>query len=186
MIQPFAHEDLEMKQEFLKSARNFKDKMGDSVENEFTTALLYMNLADYLAEYLVVGLNAMMGEAMSKYYLGMVKVRPPKRDKLTIGDSIHQLQRFDFAGKAEILETLITINGARQKIAHQILKIKPDKVQEIDEAARILVESTEQLVDLVDTLSLGMPPKTLLQRFEELHPSDESAEESVKSSKKSE
>jgi len=168
MIQPFTHEDLEMKQEFFKSARNFKDKMGESVENEFTTALLYMNLADYLAEYLVVGFNSMLEEAMTKFYLGTVKVRAPKREKLTIGESIHHLQRFDFAGKSEILEKLKAINSSRQTIAHQILKTKPDKLDEIDEAARALVDNTEELVVLVDNLSLGMPPPTLLDKFNEI------------------
>lgn len=139
--------------------------MGESVEKEFTTALLYMNLADYLAEYLVVGFNTMLGEAMSKYYLGVVKVRPPKREKLTIGDSIHQLQRFDFAGKADIIEKLQAINAARQKIAHQILKTKPENMDEIDEAARNLVSNTEDLVDLVDNLSLGLPPRTIIDTF---------------------
>lgn len=173
-----------MKQQFLQSARDMGKNMSDSVEKEFTTALLYMNLADYLAEYMVVSFNAMLSESMSKYYLGVVKVRPPKRDKLTIGESINQLQRFDFAGKAEIIEKLTAINKARQKIAHQILKTKPENMDEIDEAARDLVSNTEELVELVDTLSLGMPPRTIVDKLNPATVPDDLKDEVEKASEK--
>jgi hypothetical protein len=161
---PFAHEDLELKQHFLNLAREFKSKE-DSLEHELACALLYMNLADYLAEYLVVGLTDMSKEAMGKNYLGMVTLRSPKRDSFNIGDSMKHLERFDFPRKADVLEELNKINSARKKIAHQILKTSRLELEDIDKAVHELAVHTEELVIIVDEISVGLPPTNLLDRF---------------------
>jgi hypothetical protein len=164
MTQAFFHEELELKQQFLNLARDLYAK-SQTIENELAAALLYMNAADYLAEYLVVGLNQMASEALTKYYLGVVSVKPPQLGRFNIGDSLHQLKRFDFPRKNDILEELNAINAARKTIAHQMLKMSGQQFPQIDEAVASLVEHTEALVVVVDEISPGLPPANMLDKF---------------------
>lgn len=177
MTKAFAHDDLEIKQHFVKTARDFYENMGDSLEKELAAALLYMNVADYLAEYLVVGLTDMAKEAVSRYYLGIVSMQTPPREKLNIGNSIFHLKNYDFPKKIEILDELNAINDARKKIAHQILKTQAQKLPEIDEAVKSLVNHTEALVVLVDEVSMGLPPRTLMDKFVEAEATGEAGDE---------
>lgn len=164
MTQPFAHEDLEIKQNFLKLAQEFHQK-ASNLENELSAALLYMNVADYLAEYLVTGLNDLVKEAVGKYYLGVISVKPHKRQGLNIGESLRQLKTYEFPQKTAIIEELTEINKARNQIAHQILKTKGQDLPKIDDAATSLADHTEKLVVLVDEISLGLPPQTMVDKF---------------------
>lgn len=164
--QPFAHTELELKQHFIKLARDFHAK-SSTIENELSAGLIYMNVADYLAEYLVVGLGQMAEEAMNKYYLGVVSVKPLQLGNFNIGDSMKRLKEYDFPKKAEIIEELGKINKARKQLAHQILKTDSTKLDVIDKAVQEMAIHTEKLVELVDALSLGMPPKNLIEKIDE-------------------
>lgn len=101
MAQPFRHEELELKQLFIKLARDFYQNNDNKVENELAAAVLYMNLADYLAEYLVTGITEMVKEALKAYYLGAVLFMPPPKQKFNIDTSIKVLERYDFYGAAK-------------------------------------------------------------------------------------
>jgi hypothetical protein len=165
MTTPFAHDELAVKQSFLNLARKYKEEINGSTEKELAAGLIYMNLADYLAEYLVVGFSAMAKEAMTKYYLGQVGMTPPQTEKLNIGTSMKHLERFDFTSKGDILAELTAINDARKKFAHQIFKTKQSDLKGIDEAVSIIIEHTENLVTLVDNISLGLPPRNLYEQI---------------------
>ena len=182
MAQPFAHEELPLKQHFIDLAREFNNK-SHTLENELAAALLYMNVADYLAEYLVIGLSEMSKEAMNRYYLGMVSIIPQQRDSFNIGNAIYALKGFDFPKKTDIMQELNSINTARKKIAHQILKTKSASLPEIDEAVKELIDHTEALVVLVDDITPGMPPTNLLQKLQEasMLPDDMPADENTPS-----
>lgn len=168
MLHPFAHEDLELKQGFLKLARDFyqKAKQHETLENALAAALLYMNLADYLAEYLVLGLEQMSKEAMGKYYLGVVTKKSPVAGNFNIGNSIKRLKVFQFPQKDDVIEVLEQVNKARIMVAHGIFKTRATHIEQVDLALETLVQHTETLVDLVDEISLGMPPQTILDKLQ--------------------
>ena len=161
MQAPFSHQDLELKQHFLGLARQFISEEG-SLQSELAAALLYMNVADYMAEYLASGLAELSQNAVSKFYFGAISTRAPKRDSFNIGESMKYLERFSFANKSEILAELKAVNDCRKKIAHEILKTPVDQLDNIDQAVRDLADHTEKLVELVDEISPGMPPANLL------------------------
>lgn len=181
MSQPFNHDELPLKQQFVELARAFHDKSNKSVENQLASALLYMNLADYLAEHLVLGLHEMSSEAMDKYYLGIVSVLPQQKDSFSIGNSIYALKGYDFPKKEKIMLELEAVNKARKKIAHEIIKTKSDELPEVDKAYNSLVEHTEKLVVLVDSIYVGMPPQNLIEKLQELD--NENSQEEKKKEK---
>jgi hypothetical protein len=165
MSKAFSHENIELKQQLLQLARDSYAKT-DSVENELAAALLYMNLADYLAEYLVFSLQELAKEAMSKYYLGIVTMKPAKIDAgFNIRHSLKQIKLFSFPQREEILFELSEINKARNKIAHEMFKVEGERVAEIDEAVKTLVLHTEELVNIVDEISVGLPPANLQDKM---------------------
>lgn len=161
MSEPFSHDDLPLKQRFLEIAREFYANSGDSIENELAAALLYMNLADYLAEYLVTGMNQLNQQALKGYYLGVVAYIPQQKESFNIGNAIYALKGYDFPKKAQIMGVLAEINNSRKKIAHEIVKTKVDDLTAIDDNVKRLVEHTEELVVLVDQLGEYMPPPSM-------------------------
>lgn len=164
MSEPFAHEDLDLKQGLLKMARDLHEK-GDSLENALAVGMIYMNVADYLAEYLVIGLSELTTEAVNKYYLGVVGVKSPKRETFNIGSSLRYLERFEFPKKSEIIGELKSIKSARDTLAHQIFKTKGQNLKKLDKAHNYLVKHTENLVNLVDDIRPGLPPQNLIDKY---------------------
>ena len=172
MKTPFSHESLEVKQRFLELARNYHEKSrveedGEiSLAYELSAALLYMNVADYLAEYLVDGIAMLTQTGTNNYYHGVIAIRPRTRNYLNIGESIKELKKFDFPQREDILKMLNEVNSARNQVAHQILKVKVEDLDKIDKAVSDLADKTEELVVLVDQIQLGMPPKNMLDEVQ--------------------
>jgi hypothetical protein len=164
MPQPFQHNELQLKQQFLQLARDYYEKASSddaSFQDELAAAVLYMNLADYLAEYLVVGFTEMLVEAMKTYYLGAVSYKPPQGQKFNIDKSIGILERYDFSGKEEIMAELKEVKESRNILAHQMLKLKARDTHKIDDAVNNLRNHTETLVVLIDEVAQDLPPMNL-------------------------
>lgn len=166
---PFSHDDLELKRHLLNLAREYKGKQ-DSLEHELAGALLYMNVADYLAEYLVVGITELSRRAVSQYYFGVISMQADQRqrDGFNIGQSIYYLKQYDFPRKTDIINELEAVNANRKKIAHEMFKVGSQRLNEIDQAVHELEVHTEALVDLVDEISPGMPPMDLRTKIAQL------------------
>ena len=164
---PFSHTELEVKRHFLQLAREHHARSGREKDTEaelafeLSAALLYMNVADYLAEYLVKGIFHLSQAAVSGYYFGAISVKPSKREQYNIGESMKYLERYDFPRKEDIYAKLSEVNKARNTIAHQILKTKAEDLGNIDKAVVDLAQSTEELINIIDEIQLGMPPKNM-------------------------
>jgi hypothetical protein len=174
---PFTHEDLDLKKKFLDLANNYQTKAleySDKEDGELSlayalaSALLYMNTADYLAEYLVKNISTMLLEATNHYYFGAVAIKPQKFTKHSIGRSITELKKYEFARKNDVIEKLTEINTARNRIAHQILKTKASDLEEIDKSLSELSTKTQELVEIIDQIQIGMPPRNLSDEINKL------------------
>lgn len=168
MSQPFFHEELEVKQTLINLARKFHRESREeegSLERELAAALLYMNLADYLAEYLVTGLDLLSKESLGKYYLGVISFAP-SRPKMTLEKSIRILEQYEFPQKPQALIILKAIKDARNKLAHEMFKTQAQELAKYDEAEHKLVVETERLISIIDEISSGLPPRNLLEKLE--------------------
>ncbi len=163
----FSHEELEVKRHFLAIAREHLSKSNvakdedESLAYELSAALLYMNVADYLAEYLLANITDYAETAVGEYYHGVITIRKTTIKDMNIGNCIKGLKKFEFPRREDILALLNSINESRNKVAHKILKVKAAQLNEIDEAVRTLKDKTEELILIVDQIQLGMPPKNL-------------------------
>lgn len=165
----FSHESLEIKRQFLSLARNYHEKSRAedqdaelSLAYELAAALLYMNVADYLAEYLAKGIFELARSGISYFFHGQVTIRPVNIKGLNIGESIKLLKKYSFAQREEILLNLDKVNKARVQVAHQILKVKAEELDKIDQAVTDLAKHSEELVDIIDQIQMGMPPRNML------------------------
>ena len=184
---PFAHTDLDVKKSLIGRARQYFAEINDgeaSLEKQLSAALLYMNIADYLAEYVLLSLAEMSRIAMEKYYLGIVTIKNDRTDKLNLERSMEGLKKFDFPQKDSMMTVLGHIKKARNEIAHKMLKTDRDKLEDIDQAARDLEKYTEELITITDSINAGMPPTNLIDKLEEHLKEDPSLEEFIEDEKK--
>ncbi len=167
-FQPFYHSDLDTKHRFRDLARRHFDRANsDEVEGEdsvafaLSSALLYMNQADYLAQWFARSMQEVVNVGIEQYYYKQLSIRPEKTKDIPISEAIKIIKGFEFASRDELLEILSRVNKSRNKIAHTILKTTPDKLEDIDIAVRDLRDDTEELMSFTDKFKNGMPPRSL-------------------------
>lgn len=164
---PFVHFELEVKQKFLEVARECsQDK---DVARRLAGALLYANLAEYLAEHLLNGLKDITREATREYFNAVV-VCVADQKSAPLDKVINQLKQFEFPSKPTIIKLLVSIKDCRNKMSHEIVKTPAANLNKIDEAMSKLCEDTERLVNEMDAIYRGLPPKNLKQMFIEKSP----------------
>ena len=175
----FSHEELEVKRRFLEIARDFHEKStnektnkNDQIAFELASALIYMNVADYLAEYLFKNIHLLAQEAVSRYYFGSITFSGGRKKPYNIGESISQLKKYEFPRKKDILVKLDEVKRSRNLVAHEMLKTKASDLLQIDQAVGELAEYTEELINLIDEIQMGMPPKNLLELVTNQNPQD--------------
>lgn len=162
-FQPFWHDELEIKQKFLELARDFTKNPdnSESVAHQLAGGLLYANLAEYVASHLLESFKQIARQATTEFYFGVVYLQLPDSSEKPLGGVIAELKSFEFPLKVEIIKLLEDIKTARDKLSHKILKLPASQLDEIDESIRIISVNTEELVNKIDVVYAGMPPKSL-------------------------
>lgn len=171
MSTPFSHgsdDDLAVKRNFIEiGKRHLQNSQGDTLDQDVTiayelsAALIYMNVADYLADYLAKGVSELVKKAVSKYYFGSIIVKSRGSKNYTIGDSIKFLSGYSFNNKDQIMDILVDVEKKRNILAHEILKFDGEKKHDIDGTIHELAKATEKLIEVIDELQPGMPPKNI-------------------------
>lgn len=167
----FLHKEIEVKKNLLKLAQDCTSKSSDTengIANKLAGALLYANIADYLAMHLNESLESLVDEATKKYYLGDLGFKRRKRggSEYTLGALIGSLEMYSFENKDEIIQAFKDVNHARIPVIHHIAKTPGKKLGMIDDSTEKLAESTERLIGLIDELYVNqMPRKNLLDFF---------------------
>lgn len=174
----FSHgneEELTVKRELLALAqrnleRSYQEKDKDlAIALELSSALIYMNVADYLAEYLAKGVSNLARISVGKYYFGQIAIKSLPQKGITIGDSIAQLKKYSFPKKEELIPLLEELNKRRKTVAHELLKTKPKELINVDKVIDELAEKTHELVNIVDEIQPGMPPRNMGEVLENIN-----------------
>jgi len=133
-------------------------------EGELAGALLYSNIADYLATNLYDSLVLFSENAIKQFSLGSVSYKIKRKSKdLTLGELLNEIDKFDFEDKNEIVSKLKQINSARIPVVHHIAKTPPEKLISIDDKVQEIAKYTEELINLIDELYINkMPPVSIL------------------------
>lgn len=160
MKYPFVHEELEIKQNFLSTAREFAGS--NNVEKQFAAALLYANLADYLATHLYESIKLACHNASRTYFNGALYSIVRDESDMPLGKVIGGLEGYSFPSKDAILPLLKKIKKNRDNIMHGLVKSPSEKLPKIESAFTDLITDVEQLVVYIDDIYRSLPPKTIL------------------------
>ncbi len=164
MKNPFLHQDLETKNQLLDIARDFRKKDIDKdLGSHFASALLYANLADYLAANLLCGLQEMAEEATREYLNGRIVIRQKREMNIPLEKTIKKLKEFEFPSREKILELLADIKKCRNKVAHEIFKTPSNEMEIIGRSIAEICDKTEELVNVVNSIYRDMPPRTIME-----------------------
>lgn len=168
MSKPFVHDHLPEKKILLDLAREFSDKGKNekdqklSVAYTLSSALLYMNHADYLAQFIAEGVTSIADDAVSSYFYGAITVNKKDFKDINIKQSMDRIKGYEFNRKKDVMTALGKINESRNTIAHSIIKTNPKDIPKVDEAVENLTLQTEELILIIDQIQPGMPPKNLM------------------------
>jgi hypothetical protein len=176
--EPFQHKNLQIKRELLNLARKYDSKASKETDGELilayklASALLFMNHADYLAQYIALSIRQLADDSIDTYFHGSISVTKELHKDMTIGESQKLLQKYEFSSKKELIDILGHIKSSRNQVAHTILKTDPSEIDKIDKALADLIDYTEKLIVLIDKIQLGMPPKNLMDIVDGLKQND--------------
>lgn len=168
MSQPFIHnpDDLPTKRMFLDLAKKYYQKSTDikdaeeSVAYLFAAALLYMNHADYLAQWFAYSIQRLANDAVSEHFYRQISVKNKSTKDINIGQAIKIIMRYDFADKDTLIDILGRVDTARNIVAHTMMKVKPKKLSEVMNQSIVdLKTSVEELINFTDQFKNGMPPR---------------------------
>lgn len=165
---PFQHKDIQHVQMNINLAKKFKDD-----GNNIAAVLICMNIADYLAEFIAMGLTMMGIEAMGKYYMGAVTYTPKRPKEFTIKDSMKVIRNYSFADKDKLLSILGKINQDRNHLAHKIVKSGTKSVPEVDKKINELFVLTDKLINVTNLMQTGFPPPNAIEKFQNQSPKED-------------
>ncbi len=162
MKTPFFHEELEVKQKFLEIARKFNQS--DEIEQQLAATMLYANMAEYLAYHLLESLKQVVFSGSKAFWNGTVYFDDRESsEKLTIGQIANELKKYGFPSKDLIVPLLSAIAKNRNTIMHRMLRVPSDQMSQIDNAIAELAKDCEQLIDCIDDIYRGLPPKNITE-----------------------
>lgn len=171
-FQPLTHDDLELKQELLEHARSIKSKQG--FENGLAAAMIYSSFAEYLAENLLKNLQYFVYKGTYNQYGGIIFINEANvsKSKKTLGQNIHELERFSFPDKSGIISCLQQIAQARNNMLHQFAKSDIDSLQKIILQDVFTIQNeTEELVSKIDVVYAALG-KILNPNISQINSSD--------------
>lgn len=171
-FQPFAHDNLEIKNELLQLARNAKT--GEKkLENDLASVLIYSNIAEYLAENLLENLNHFIYQVSYINYAAILYVESVSKSnsKMTLNQLIGEIEKFSFPDKENILANFRKIAESRNKIFHNFAKSNLDTIKSlIENDLPVIQEECEEVITRINTVYAGLQ-KILLPQEQKVNDS---------------
>ena len=153
--EPFQHENLEVKNNIIISARGQDRK---KIEGAFTAILIYANLVDYLVSTLLDNLQRMITiDSFNRfggifYFDGSVK-----KTNRPLGFLIRELEPLEFPGKKDFMDCLVRFNKLRNPIMHELMKRDPnDAAKNLDREVDNFVNTAEDILARFNTITAGI------------------------------
>jgi len=156
-FKPLSHDNLEVKQWLLKVARDLMNKQG--FENGLAASMIYSSFTEYLAENLLRNLRYFTYQGTYNQYAGIIFIDETKtsKSKKTLGQSIGEIEKFNFPDREGILECLGKINDARNRIMHEFSKSDFEGIKKmVTEDIFLIRNKTEELVNKIDVIYAGL------------------------------
>ena len=153
---PFVHDNLEFKKSLLKYAQELRNKPKDDFESKLISAVLYAQLAEYMARFLLESLRSLTYEIIYNFTQAYVFVDARDKSSLSLERLIEGLNDFSFPDKPEIIKLFNEIKEARNDLFHNLPSKTQEDLIEIGEDITVIQDRTETVINKLDVIINGM------------------------------
>jgi hypothetical protein len=162
---PFTHQNLDLKNGLIGYARELGSKQG--FENQVAAAFIYISFAEYLADHLLENLRHFIYKGSYNQFAGILFIdESGKEEKLTLGQIISKLKKYNFPDKEGVLDVLDEVCKARNNIFHNFANTDASGLEKIMSVDLITIEQkSEELLDKINVIYAGLQ-KILLPQAE--------------------
>lgn len=152
---PFAHDDLELKNQLIDYARVLSVKK--DAEAQLASAMIYASFTEYIAGHLLDNMRYLMYQTTYNQYAGILFV--DERDDSEVrmmGKTIHLLQKFSFPDKTDILRLLSEVSKSRNNLFHNFARADLEGLEVLNEDIQTIKERSEEIFQKVNTVYAGL------------------------------
>jgi hypothetical protein len=156
LTKPFVHENLEFKNALLEYARELKKNPKDNFESQLISAVLYAQLAEYMASFLLESLRHLVYDITYSFSQAFAFIDTRNRLGISLDRIIEGLKEFSFSDKPDILSLLIEVKNARNDLFHNLVSKSQEDLIEIGEDIITIQEKTEVIIQKLNIVTPGL------------------------------
>jgi len=146
---PFTHENFDYVKRVVQLARDSRNK---GAEGTLAASLIYMNAVDYIASHLLDNFNNIEYLITYQELKATIFKKEIRNRGVPLGKLINELEQFEFPDKTAFITDLQTFNRYRINLAHNLMRLNPQQIEQIDPDISVFWETAERLFDRYDTI----------------------------------
>jgi hypothetical protein len=152
---PFEHKNVDYINRSLELAR--QQRQSGSIEAFMASAVIYANLAEYLARNLLENLQQMFYLLSYKSFNGIyfIKNKSAKKNPKMLGQIADSLSIYEFPDCSAFIELIRKFSEARAILFHKLLTEEGD-TKEFDEKIGELHSMAEEILDKYNSITQGI------------------------------
>lgn len=153
---PFAHDNLELKNQFIEWARILKANT-EQPEAQLASVIIYTNFVEYLAEHILKTLKHIMYQATYNYFAAIIFVNSSSgSDPKFMWEKLKELDKYEFPDKQDILNLFRQIIEKRNNLFHNLAKTDENELVNFGQDLASIQELSETLFAKINTVYTGL------------------------------
>lgn len=156
LTKPFVHENLEFKNALIEYARELRRKPTDDFESRLISAVLYAQLSEYLAGFLLESLRHLAYDLTYSGSQGIAFIDTRNRVGVSLEKIIDGLKEFSFSDKSEIIKLLTEIKNSRNDLFHNLVSKSQDELIEIGNDIVLIQDKAEIIIQKMNIITIGL------------------------------
>lgn len=154
-FQLFTHDEIELKNAFITEARELANS--ERFSGKLASAMIYVSLAEYLAEHLLENLNYLVYRSSYVDYGAILYIDERSiSEKQTLGQSTRNLAKYSFPDKSSIIKTLEKITKSRNHLFHNLAKTSFEDWSKLEEDITDISNNVEELIEKINIVTEGL------------------------------
>lgn len=154
---PFEHDNLDYINGLINFAREQKNK--NTAESILASAVIYTNLAEYLATHLIKNIRHIIYLVSYFQLRGVVFIKSEYKSNVpkTLGLIKSELEYYEFPDKAEFLKLIDKFNKARNNLFHKLLdKRTQEEISKLDKDLLDMQSTAEEILQKYNVITTGI------------------------------
>ncbi len=154
-FQLFTHDEIELKNAFITEARELAKS--ERFGGKLASAMIYVSLAEYLAEHLLENLNYLVYRSSYIDYGAILYIDERSvSEKQTLGQSTRSLAKYSFPDKADIIKILEKVAKSRNHLFHNLAKTSVAEWSKLEDDINEISKNVEELIEKINVVTEGL------------------------------